>query len=117
MAYPVTVEWQEHREPVAVACADDLSSLLDSIALEAEPDHPLLAMIHNEDGTLTNGLGAPDGTLNHITPSNDPPYMICVGNSEAEGVIDFYLAGHHTQFLMSNTVPNEMARRAALEYA
>jgi Immunity protein Imm1 len=117
VAYPVTVEWQQHSEPVAVACADDLSRLLDRIASESEPDQPLLAMICNEGGSLAIGLGGPVGTLNHVPPSNDPPYMICIGDPDAEGVIDFYLAGHHTQFLMRNTIPNALARAAALEYA
>jgi hypothetical protein len=43
--------------------------------------------------------------------------MICQGDSDAEGAIDFYLASHHTQFLIRNTIPNELARRAVLEYA
>lgn len=117
MSYPVTVEWQEHREPIVVACPADLSQLLDRIASEAEPNYPPLAMIGNEGGILCIGLGASVGTLNHIPPSNDPPYRICLGDSDAEGVIDFYLAGHHTQFPMRDTIPSEMARSAALEYA
>lgn len=117
VAYPVTVEWKEHSEPVAVACADDLSRLLDRIASESKPDWPRLAVISNEGGSLTIGLGGPVGTLNHVPPSNDPPYMICLGDPDAEGVIDFYLAGHHTQFLMRNSIPNALARAAALEYA
>jgi immunity protein Imm1 of predicted polymorphic toxin system len=43
--------------------------------------------------------------------------MICLGDDHADGVIDFYIAGHHSQFLMRNTIPNELARAAALEYA
>jgi hypothetical protein len=117
VAYPVTVEWQEHSEPVAVACPDDLSRLLDRIASESEPDRPLFAIICNEGGSLTIGLRDLVGTLNHVPPSNDPPYMICLGDPDAAGVIDFYLAGHHTQFLMRNTIPSALARAAALEYA
>ncbi len=117
MAYPVTVEWREHGEPVAVACSDDLSHLLDRIALESEPDRPPLVIVTNEGGSLTIGVGAPVSTLNHVLPSNDPPYMICLGDADAEGVIDFYIAGHHSQFLMRNTIPNGSARAAALEYA
>ena len=74
-------------------------------------------MIHNEGGTLTIGVGEPVSALNHIPLSNDPPYMISLGDPDAEGLIDFYLAGHHTQFLMRNTIPDESARAAALEYA
>jgi Immunity protein Imm1 len=117
VAYPVTVEWQEHSKPVAVDCPDDLSRLLDHITSESEPDRPALAIICNEGGSLTIGLSGPVGTLNHVLPSNDPPYMICLGNPDAEGVIDFYLGGHHTQYLMRNTIPNALARAAALEYA
>ncbi len=117
MAYPVMLEWLEQRKPVAVAGPAELIRHLDRIAWQSEPDHPNLAMIHNEGGTLTIGLGASVSTLNHIPLTEDSPYLICLGDAGAEGVIDFYLTGHHTQFLMRNTIPNELARRAVLEYA
>ena len=117
MAYPVTVEWREDSEPVAVTCSEDLSRLLDGLASGFESAQPSLVVIYNEGGALTVGVGASVSTLNHVPPSNDPPYMISLGNADEEGVIDFYLAGHHTQLLMRHTIPNGLARAAALEYA
>ena len=43
--------------------------------------------------------------------------MICLGDTDAGGVIDFYYFGNHSQFLIRNTIPNQLARAAALEYA
>ena len=113
----MTVDWREHDEGATIACPDDLTRLLDRIASESHPDLPPLVMIGNEGGSLTIGVGAPVSTLNHVPPSGDPPYMICLGDANAEGVIDFYYLGHHSQFLMRNTISNELARAAVLAYA
>jgi Immunity protein Imm1 len=117
MAYPVTVTWRENGRGVTVDSPDQLTQLLDAVAGESDPSRPPLVMIGNDGGVLTMGLGAPVSTLNHVPPSGEPPYMICVGDGDLEGVADFFLAGHHTQFALRNTLPNHLARAAALEYA
>lgn len=117
VAYPVNVEWEEHSAGIEVNCSDDLTRLLSRIETECDPDRPLLVMIENEGGTLSIGIGAAVSTLNHVPPKGDPPYMIYLGDSAAEGVIDFYDLGQHSQFLARNTIPNEVAQVAALEFA
>jgi hypothetical protein len=116
VAYPVAVDWQEG-ERLTVSCYEDLARLLDRIALEADTDHPPLVVIENDGGSLFIGVGATVGTVSHVPPSGDPPYMICLGDAHADGVIDFYYLGDHSQFLLRNTIPNELARAAAVEYA
>lgn len=117
MAYPVNVAWRENGRGVTVDSPDQLARLLDAIAAESDPSRPPLVLIRNDGGVLTLGLGAAVGTLNHVPPSGDPPYMICVGDGDLEGFIDFFLAGHHTQFALRNTLPNHLARAAALDYS
>jgi hypothetical protein len=117
MAYPVTIEWLEHGDRVTVNSSIQFSQVLDRIAAGSDPSCPPLVLIGNEGGILTIGLGAPVSILNHIPPSGDPPYMMSVGDGDAEGVIDFYYFGHHSQFAVRNTIPNELAREAALYYA
>ena len=117
MAYPVTVNWREHGEAVVVDSPEQLSRLLDRIAAEADAATPPLVLIDNERGTLTIGIGAVVSTLNHVPPSGDPPYLICVGADERDEVVDFYYFGHHSQFAVRNTVSNEVAKSAALAYS
>ena len=117
MAYPVRVNWQERGDGVVVDSPERLARLIDRIAAESDPSHPPLVQIGNEGGELTIGLGAPVSTLNHVPPSGDPPYMICVGDGGEEDLIDFYYFGHHSQFAARNTIPNGLARAAVLEYA
>jgi hypothetical protein len=117
VAYPVRVNWLVHGDEVVVDSPEQLARLLDRIAAESDPSHPPLVEIGNQGGVLTVGLGAPVSTLNHVPPSGDPPYMICVGDGNDEGLIDFFYFGHHSQFAARHTIPNELARAAALEYA
>jgi hypothetical protein len=117
VAYPVTVQWREDESGVVVNSPDQLSRLLDRIAIESDPARPPLVLIGNEGGVLTIGLSGLVGTLNHVTPSGLPPYMICVGDGDAEGEVDFWYVGYHSQFALRNTVPNELARKAALEFS
>jgi len=117
MAYPVTVEWLEDGDVVTIDSAHHLSELLSRIKKESDPSKPVLVMLNNDGGQLTIGVGAEVSTLNHIPPSGNPPYLICLGDADATGVIDYFCAGHHTQFLLRNTISNELAMSAALDYA
>jgi hypothetical protein len=115
--YPVSVVWLEHGDGVVVDSREQLARLLDRIAAESSRSHPPLVQIGNEGGVLTIGLGAPVSTLNHVPPTGDPPYMICVGDGDEEDLVDFFCFGHHSQYAARNTIPKELARAAALEYA
>lgn len=117
MSFPVTVEWQNAGEPDVVATPAELLRLLGRIEKISDPSRPPLVMVGNEHGVLTIGVGGPASPLSHVPPSLDPPYLVSVGNENADGVIDFFLAGHHTQFLNRNTIPNELAKAVLLEYA
>lgn len=66
---------------------------------------------------ITIGLGAQVSSLNHVPPTSDPPYVISVGDEKGEGVIDFYYFGHHTQFALRNTISNDLAIVAVLDFA
>lgn len=115
MAYPVSVEW--HTGSVAVACPKELADLFDRIAAQCDPNSPQLVIVENEGGALSIGIGGPVSTLNHVLPTSDPPYMVSLGDPDADGVVDFFYCGHHTQMHSRNTIQNELARAVALEYA
>jgi hypothetical protein len=117
VAYPVTADWQEHADGVVVGSSEELSRLLDRITAESDPSCSRLVMLSNEGGTLNGGVGATMSTLNHIPAAGDPPHMICVGDGEATGVIDFYRLGHHSQVAARNAMRNEQARAAVLRQA
>ena len=116
MAYPVSVEWTE-RDSATATSESELDELLDRLTDAANREHPPLVLINNEAGALSIGLGESVTVLCHLPPDSDPPYHISLGDAKAQGTIDFYYFGHHSEFHRRNTIPIGLARRVVREYA
>lgn len=93
----------------------DLDQVLDQLSEAAVATQPLIAELVNSTGArLGIGLGT-SGSVLSFKQSDDPPYFVSVGGSDAldDEDVGFYYQGHWSEFPSSAVVPVERAREAA----
>ena len=111
-----TIDWAEGEPPITVSALAHLDRALDTISAQSSPDKPRIIEVKVHGHLLTLGLGAPESFV-QISESDDPPYMVTVGQSAAEGVLTFLFQGvHDTEIPRRNLVPLTTARAIAREF-
>jgi hypothetical protein len=62
-------------------------------------------------------VGAVRSVLNHIPSHRNPPYMVSLGNEDAEQPFVFHVSGdHYSEALWRNTIPLDAARDAVRHF-
>lgn len=124
MAFPtdLRIEWSvDHDSAEPRLCQSDvrnvrdLDRFLDQLSAAAAATQPFIAELVTSAGArLGIGLGI-SGTVLSFKQSDDPPYFVSVGDSDALGDEDvgFYFQGQWSEFPPSAVVPIERAREAA----
>jgi Immunity protein Imm1 len=111
-----TIEWSEREPPLYVSTLPEIDRALDRIAAECPPDHPTIVVLKVNDHTLTLGLGGPESFI-QVTESDDPPYIVTVGDTNAGGELTFFYQGeHHTEIPRRNLIPVLTARKVVQEF-
>ena len=119
MQYPATIAWLKDEE-ITVNSSDELMNALDrfEVASRSNP-WPLLAQITDREGHDSVIGIVDDGAFFEFTSNHtsDEPYrdFVCIGNENAEGGVDFWLLGHHSELSRSQFIPVQ-AMRNALRY-
>jgi hypothetical protein len=115
----LVVEWGHGRREVVGSVAE-MDVLLDAVVTDARlvgmPQDIQVTL--DEAGTLGIVVGADRSVLNHIPSHRDPPYMVSVGNEDADAAFVFYVAGdHYSEIPWRNTIPSDAAREAVRHFA
>ena len=111
-----TIDWAEGQPPIVVSALAQLDRALDTITAQCPPDKPTIVFVEVHGHTLSLGLGASESFV-QLTESDDPPYMLTVGDSAAEGQVPFLLQGEHdTEIPRRNLVPLSTARAIVREF-
>jgi hypothetical protein len=111
------VRWSEAEPPVEVVDGKHLADCLRSVAAKCREGLPIIVQVYVHGFEVGLGLGLPESFVHVERESGEPPYVITVGASEAEGVVAFYLHGqHHTEIPRRNLISTPEALRIVQEF-
>ena len=113
----ILLEHKEKEKPIEIANVAELDHLLDEIASNTTPEHPIIVFVYAYGYQVSIGLGHTESFIHFESESGEPPYLITVGDEEAEGVLAFFLFGnHHTEIPRRYLIPIEEARDIVKEW-
>jgi Immunity protein Imm1 len=116
-ATTATLRRSENAPLEEVCDADALVARLNQIAAQCEPDAPVIVSIYAHGYEATVGLGLQESFVHIELESGEPPYLITVGDTSAEGEVAFYLHGaHHTEIPRRNLISVAEALRILREF-
>src|SRR5438552_12119278 len=98
-----------------VASALELQAALDEINEHARKRLSLGTITSPQGARLLIGIGGPQSVL-QFNQGDDPPYLITLGDPDAEGVEKFFFEGQETEVERRHLIPADDARRAALAF-
>jgi hypothetical protein len=102
---------------IEVLNADELDHLFDDIASNTDPEYPTIVYVYAHDYQVGLGLGNNESFVHFELETGEPPYVISVGDSNAEGVLAFYLFNnHHTEIPRRNLIPTMKAREIVSQW-
>jgi hypothetical protein len=111
MQYPALIVWHKGQE-ATISSSAELAAALGRFEQEslADPDSPLLAEIIDREGhCLTIGIAAQGAYVEFVSKElhENKHYtdLVCVGNGDAEGTVDFLWLGHHSELSCRHLVP------------
>ncbi len=111
-----TLQWAQNVPPAEIRSREQLDELLDQTAAECRPGFPISVILQAHGFQAHILLGLPESFvyLDEVSPTR---YFITVGDSHADGGVEFYLLGqHHTEFERRHLIPAETARRVLREF-
>lgn len=113
----IRVQWSEQEPVIEVSNADELKHALDNIEAMVNPDRPMIVFVEAHGYQVCLGLGHKESFVHFEQSSGDPPYMVTLGNRDAEGIVAFYLFGnHHTEIRQRHLIPVVKARNLLYEW-
>ena len=81
----IRVKWSEKESVIEVSNTEELEYVLDDIAVNAGSEHPVIVSVDTQGYRVSLGLGRKESFVHFEQESGDPPYIITVGDSKAEG--------------------------------
>jgi hypothetical protein len=113
----IIVQWSEEEPVIEVSNTDELDRVLDNIVVKIGSNNPIIVFVEAHGYQIGIGLGHKESFVHFEQSSGDPPYMVTVGNRDAEGTVAFYLFGtHHTEVRRRNLIPMIKARNLLYEW-
>jgi hypothetical protein len=110
------LQWSESTPSVAIQTSDELDKLLDKIATNCQPNHPISVRLEAHGFKADILLGLPESFV-YLDEVNPTRYFVTMGDSSVEGVLGFYfLEQHHTEFERRHLIPAATARRVLREF-
>lgn len=77
---------------------DELLAHLEALVVKGPYEFRRIVTIQAHASTLTVGIGADSGFVQHASTSGEPPYYVTVGDAGALGHAEFQFHGvHHTE--------------------
>jgi hypothetical protein len=113
----IATAYAEQNRPVVLDDLEDLDRFRAAVSATQTSQPPLIVSFEAQNRAVYLGLSGDLGFV-HVTPVPDqPPYIITVGDSERDGIVEFFLHGeHHTEIEARHLVPAEQAWSAVREF-
>ncbi|PYQ01295.1 MAG: hypothetical protein DMF83_26015 [Acidobacteria bacterium] len=108
----IRLRWSEQEPATTLSDPRELDDFLDAIAMGCDRHRPIIVLVDAHGHEVALGIGAEESFVQVQDQSGDPPYLVTVGDPTADGVVAFYLFGHHhTEIRRRHLVPSMVARR------
>ena len=106
---PIATAYVEQNRPIVLDDAEGLDRFRTTLVAQASQP-PLIVTFETEGRAVYLGLANEVGFV-HVTPIPDqPPYIITVGDTGRDEIVEFFLHGeHHTEIEARHLVPVEQA--------
>ena len=112
----IRIQLANDKPPIDVASAVEMDEFLDRATQGLIHNLPVIISITVHGHALDCGLGLPEGFV-QIQAESGESCFVTVGDTEADGIVEFYLFGtHHTEIPRRHLIPAMEMRQVVREF-